>query len=61
MGSPRHRRVERDGIVLIPRSGEGWDRPGPAELERDGIVLILRSGEGWSRPGTVEQRGMATS
>ena len=61
MVSPRHRRAERDGNVLIPRSGEGWDRTGTAELERDGIVLIPRSGEGWSRPGTAERRGMATS
>ena len=31
MVSPRHRRAEKDGIVLIPRSGEGWSRPGTAE------------------------------
>ena len=36
MGSPRHRRAERDGIILIPQSGEGWYHLDTAE--RRGMV-----------------------
>ena len=69
--SSRHRRVERDGLALVPPNREGWKRPDTVDrremgshrhrrVERDGLALVPPNGEGWKRPDTVERRGMGS-
>ena len=72
MGSPRHRRAERDGIDAAPYSGEGWDRPDTVKRrgivspryrksEKDGLAPTPHSGEGVgsSRYRKAERNGIA--
>ena len=38
METSRYRSAERDGLALVPQSGEGW--PQHRRPERDGLALV---------------------